>query len=253
MGNNDSFALGIDGCRAGWIAIAISESAFKATLIDSRQQLLGVLERAALTFIDIPIGLPECEASRRCDRLLRIALGPRYRSSVFNPPIRAAVYALSYSEACELNVAATGKKISKQAWNIVPKIRQLDELSIERQDLRTKVLESHPEFLFVNFNGVRPLAHKKKTVEGRLERLKILERFQPGVTDLYLETRSQYLKKEMADDDIVDALGLAIGARMAIGEEVSSLPQPADRDAEGIPMGIHYWQSKSAHYKTNES
>lgn len=244
---SENTVLGIDGCRAGWIAIAIGpERKLTPILLETTEPLFECLQRAPLTFIDMPIGLADSEASRPCDRLLRQALGPRFRSSVFNPPVRSAVYAQSYLEACDRNAAATGKKISKQSWNITSKIRQLDELLLAYPELRGTVLESHPELLFARLNGDRELLHKKKTTEGRMERLEILARFWPGVEAGYEEVRSQFLKKQMADDDIVDAMGLAIGAWLARDSGVSRLPRRGDGvvdvDAKGVPMAIHFFR-----------
>ncbi|MGK7907885.1 MAG: DUF429 domain-containing protein [Synechococcus sp.] len=232
--------LGLDGCRAGWIAFSVSPHQLHHHLLETRQQLLALLNDASLTFIDMPIGLSDSEASRRCDRLLRQALGPNFRSSVFNPPVRAAVYSDSYFEACDRNAAVTGKKISKQSWNITAKIRLLDGLLQQHPPLRETVLESHPEFLFFQLNGGRSLLNKKKTPAGKEERLAILERCWPGVSSAFGLARSQHLKKQVADDDIVDALGLAIGAHLAHQGGVLSLPSPIDVDSAGIPMGIHY-------------
>ncbi len=233
------FVAGIDGCRAGWIAIALDDRGFSHKLLKTSQELLEFFQAATLAFIDIPIGLSDSEASRSCDRLLRDALRPHFSSSVFNPPVRQAVYASSYEEACQRNAAATGKKISKQSWNISTKIRLIDELLLAQPSLRRTVLESHPEYLFFNLNG-HHLAHKKKTGSGRLERLQLLTKLFPAVEDVFGQVRSHYLKKEMADDDIVDALALAIGARLAREQGLMSLPHPIERDRYGIPMAIHY-------------
>ncbi|MEL7083967.1 MAG: DUF429 domain-containing protein [Cyanobacteria bacterium P01_A01_bin.3] len=230
---------GIDGCRAGWIAIALADRGFSHKLLETSQDLLEFLQAATLTFIDIPIGLSDSEASRSCDRLLRDALRPHFSSSVFNPPVRQAVYARSYEEACQRNAAASGKKISKQSWNISIKIRLIDELLLTHPSLSHTVLESHPEYLFFNLND-HHLTHKKKTDYGRLERLQLLAKFFPAVEDVFGQVRSHYLKKQMADDDIVDALGLAIGAQLTRKHGLMSLPHPIERDKHGIPMAIHY-------------
>ena len=236
----NGFALGVDGCRGGWIAIALGSNGFTPKLAETSQELLELLKVAELTFIDIPIGLSDREASRDCDRLLRKALSPHFSTSVFNPPVRKAIYACSYEDACQQNAVATGKKISKQSWNISPKIRLVDELLIAHPSFRETLLESHPEFLFFNLNGRSSLEYKKKTSEGRKERLQLLAEVLPNALDIFDDVRSQYLKKQMADDDIVDALALAICAQMAIEHGVLSLPQPAERDEKGIPMAIHY-------------
>ena len=64
-------------------------------------------------------GAADLEARRR--------LGPR-RSSVFPAPARAVLAAATYEEACALSRAACGKAISKQLFNILPKIREVDAL-----------------------------------------------------------------------------------------------------------------------------
>ena len=88
----------------------------------------GTLAAAA---IDIPIGLaarrdPGGPTSRRGRRL-----GPR-RSSVFPAPARSVLAATTYEEACALSRAACGKAISKQLFNILPKIREVDALDHAR-------------------------------------------------------------------------------------------------------------------------
>ena len=158
----ENFALGIDGCRGGWLVIAWDGNNWDSQIIRDRSQLIDLLQNARRTFIDIPIGLSDRDSSRTCDRLLRKTLGRAYASSVFSPPVRAAVYADTYESACQINQAQTGKKISIQSWNITPKIRQIDEILQEYPEFIDRVLESHPEFLFWKLNGDRSLAHKKR-------------------------------------------------------------------------------------------
>ncbi|WP_017326606.1 DUF429 domain-containing protein [Synechococcus sp. PCC 7336] len=233
-------AAGMDGCRGGWLAIArVGERDCRHWLLEEGAQLLELFGRTGLTFVDIPIGLAEGEASRRCDRLLRKTLGGRFSSSVFNPPIRAAVYAESYGEACDRNFERTGKKISKQSWQITRKIRQVDEVLLARPDLCQRVLESHPELLFFKLNGDRPLRAKKKTLEGQEERLGLLARVLPQARDWFAQVRKSYLKRQMADDDIVDALGLALAAEQGAIAGVKSLPELPEYDDRGMPMAIH--------------
>lgn len=236
---SQEFVSGIDGCRGGWIAIALNDSEFSSYLLETQQQLLEFLQASKLTFIDIPIGLSDSEASRNCDRLLRKALSPHFSSSVFNPPVRQAVYASHYRDACQRNATATGKKISKQSWNIAPKIRLIDEILLAHPELTGSVLESHPEFLFFNLKESH-LTHKKKTEEGKIERLQILAEFFPPIEHCFEEVRSRYLKKQTADDDIVDAFALAICAQLAGEYGLGTIPHSIEHDRQGLPMAIHY-------------
>lgn len=233
----------MDGCRAGWIAVSLWDGDWQHCLIRDSSHLLKFCATVSRLFIDIPIGLADDCASRTCDRLLRQRLGTRYSSSVFNPPIRAAVYASSYPEACSLNAARTSKKISKQSWNIVAKIRQIDELLVAYPTLRQTLFESHPELLFFQLNQAKTLLHKKRTLAGQEERLALLASAQENATLLFEEMRRTYLKRDMTDDDILDALVLAFSARRSLTEGFTALPNPPERDSQGIPMAIHFARS----------
>lgn len=286
---------GIDGCRAGWIAVRLAVEpatprrvAFQFALAADRPALETLLAGIDRAFIDIPIGLAETDASRPCDRLLRRALGRGYAASVFSPPTRAAVCAESYRDACDRNAAATGKKISKQAWFIAPKIRQIDELLRDRPDLRDRLLESHPEWLFRQWHG-SPLPHKKRVPEGKALRLDLLarslarvgepaigggepddcetgdrasrsfasrncptqdrptrdrpetaRRAAAAIADWFGQMRQAFPKKDLADDDCIDALALALAAARSGETGLRSLPDPRDRDRYGLPMAIHF-------------
>lgn len=127
-------------------------------------ELLGVVA------IDIPIGLPD-RGARSCDLEARQRLGTGQGSRVFPAPCRACLAAGTYAECCELSFAATGKKISKQAHAILPKIRDLDQ--VITPELQRRIREVHPEVSFRELNG-RPLLHPKKTSGGRQERMAIL-------------------------------------------------------------------------------
>ena len=74
--------------------------------------------------LDIPIGLTK-RGARDCDRAARSALGPR-RSSVFPAPPRAVLEARSWEHACRICEDVEGKRISRQAWALVQKIREVD-------------------------------------------------------------------------------------------------------------------------------
>src|SRR5215212_1079927 len=128
--------IGVDGCRAGWVVAAsdLSLSAPEFGIAPTFRALLDALHGVrALIAVDIPIGLPAGGALdagvRRADAAARAFLGGRRRASVFSAPCRAALQAGSYREACELEVRARGggRGLSQQAYNIIPKIRDVDE------------------------------------------------------------------------------------------------------------------------------
>jgi len=127
----------------------------------SLPSLLGL--GAAVTAIDIPLGLPSGGARRPCDVLARERLGPA-RSSVFFAPPVAVLAAAGHAEASELSRAAGSVGVSIQTWNIVPKIR-------EAAPYADRLLEVHPE---LSFRALGAVTSPKKTAVGRAERLALL-------------------------------------------------------------------------------
>ena len=118
-------AVGIDGCRAGWISVIRKfDGSLAWQLAPSTTEILSSLPKDAVVLIDMIIGLPKGEQSgRQCDRLARQILQP-HGSRVFAAPPREALRAHSYKEACRLARQASGKAISKQCWYLFSKIKE---------------------------------------------------------------------------------------------------------------------------------
>ena len=191
-------------------------------------------------FIDIPIGLSTSKASRDCDRLLRKRIGTNFRSSVFNPPVRDALNAMNYKRACEINEKKSGKRISIQTWNIIPKIRQIDKIMSLNPSLRSTVLECHPEFCFRLLNHDIELEAHKKTTEGQNERIHILSKYFPDALAGFNFAMNQFKRKDVARDDILDAMALACFSHISIKKGLFSLPEVILVDEQQLPMAIHY-------------
>jgi predicted RNase H-like nuclease len=239
--------LGVDGCRGGWLAIKIAlDNSWEVNLFGKFSQLWDEYGEASLFLVDIPIGLrqgspkrgsPE-RAERRCDREARKLLGKR-GSCVFRVPCRPAIYAGSYDQALARNEKLTGTRIFKATWNIVAKIREVDELLTTNLEARTLVREIHPELCFWSLNSCRPLKYSKTKKEGHQERLELLQSFYPQSKTLLDHTLSTYLRKEVKKDDILDALCAALTARVGYAN-LSAIPRQPERDREGLPMEMVY-------------
>lgn len=209
------------------------------SVLRTKQQFQDVLEEHDRLFIDMPIGLEECTYSRTCDLLLREKLGKSYAGSVFSPPIRPALHAPSYVEANMQSYEYTEKKLTIQAWNIVPKIRELDSVLLKQSSLREKVFESHPELLFMNLNGGM-IYQKKNTKKGVLHRLQLIAEREPAADDLFRRIKEEFRRNEVAEDDIVDAMVLALAAKRSQMERIKSLPESPEIDSQGLVKAIHY-------------
>ena len=195
-------------------------------------------QRASLILIDIPIGLKaEGRAERRCDPVVRKLLGPR-RSSVFPAPCREAIYASSYQEACDVNQRLTGKRLSVENWNIIPKIREMDCLLSDDTSAIGRIREIHPELCFWGLAG-RPMQYAKKRAEGLAERTQLLQSIYPQTADIIAHALSAYRRKDVARDDILDSLAAAVTGLM--GEHnLASIPQEPEFDERGLRMEMVY-------------
>ncbi len=208
----DGCYVGIDGCRGGWLCTIITEEDIEVSLFPELDAISAYAEQAAFIFIDMPIGLVTSAGEvREIDIELRKALAHPFRSCVFTIPCKQAVYADNYQSANEINKKILGKGISIQAWNICAKIKELDLFLSHYHHLKSKFVESHPELCFMTIKG-ESLLHKKKTKEGIEERINLLALKFPTAKTEFNRFRKQFLKKQVADDDILDSLVLALKA-----------------------------------------
>ncbi|MES9815809.1 MAG: DUF429 domain-containing protein [Candidatus Thiodiazotropha sp.] len=228
--------VGIDGCRRGWFFVQLlGSSRFRLGVVEHLQTLRNTITASDITLIDIPIGLKSLgEEERKCDREARRILGPR-ASSVFPVPCRQALDCKSYQEGSTVNHSVTGRKLSRQSWGIVAKIAEADRLIRELPE-PGKLREMHPEVCFCTLNNGRPMAHNKKGPPGQTERFALLKRYLPHIQTIVDEARHGWRKRDLADDDILDALVGAVSASYA--ERLVSLPTMTEKDQLGLIMEI---------------
>jgi predicted RNase H-like nuclease len=186
--------------------------------------------------IDIPIGLTDC-GPRDCDREARRVLGRPRASSVFPAPIRAVLAARSWEEACAIRRRVEGKRMSKQAWGIVGKVREVDGELRARARLRQRVREVHPEVSFQAWNGA-PMRSKKRSRRGYEERRRLVDQyFGPAA---YQAVRDQFRVKDVGHDDIFDAFAALWSAERILRRVSRSLPERPPIDRFGLRMEIVY-------------
>jgi predicted RNase H-like nuclease len=234
------FVVGVDGCRGGWLAVRLSRDGNSdCRIFPDMASLWAAHRQAALILVDIPIGLPEYANDRVCDKAARKVLGAR-RGSVFPVPCRAAVYAPDYDAAINLNETVTGKRIFRTTWNLIPRMRQVDELLQGDPQARGVIREAHPEVLFWGLNKKRPLAFYKKDAAGEAERLEVLQRVYRRARPLFLELKKNLPAKSAAPDDLLDALAATMTG--LIGRtNLKTLPPSPEHDAYGLPMEMVYF------------
>ncbi len=232
-----AMVAGVDGCRGGWVAVIVDSATRQATAktFATAKPLFRALRACAMAVIDIPIGLPESGA-RACDQAARKMLSPHRHTSVFSAPIRPVLHAATYRRACAIRHRVEGRAMSKQAWNIVPRIVEVDRLLSRNRQRR--VVEGHPELSFAGMNGGSALRQPKRTAGGSDARRELLHGFlSPAVCAGLL---AQCDRRVVAADDLWDAVALAWTAWRIVSGRARRLPERPERDARGLRMEMWF-------------
>ena len=233
-------AAGIDGCRSGWVCAGWDGECWFLDCLPTLESIVPILAPQATVCVDIPIGLSS-DGFRACDRAARQLLGKR-SSSVFPVPPRLALSPLSYEELNLASKAHCGKGVSKQAFYLLPKIREAEALLRSPNSDGLDWLETHPELCFSSFNGAVPMVDNKKTEAGFCERKSVLARHIPARTidRLLRSLMASVPRAQCARDDMLDALVCGVVARLdASGRGCLPLGKQ-DFDEVGLPMRICY-------------
>lgn len=240
-----TLVAGADGCQPGWAVVLKDVAGLRPPEFMVFSHMRDLLRHRLLPgfiAVDMPIGLPDRVGvgGRGPENELRAQLGER-RSSVFSIPARDAIFADTFEAACQvaLHNSEPPRKISIQAYNLFPKIRELDELLREDPGLAYIVRESHPEGAFMVMNGRQPLSEPKKVKSaihepGIKQRKKLLMEV-AGFSEAFL---SQKPPKGVGMDDFLDACACAhVAEKMARGQAIC-MPQHPERDSYNIPIAI---------------
>ncbi|MFP5373076.1 MAG: DUF429 domain-containing protein [Actinomycetes bacterium] len=216
--------LGVDGWRSAWVGALLDGRRVRLLALADAPAVLAVPD-VDLVAIDMPIGLSD-DGVRACDVDARKRLG-RAGSSVFPAPLRPVLQAADYAQACSMSVAASGRALSKQAWNLVPAIRSLDHALGDPPDER--VVEVHPELAF---RALDPrVTDPKVTARGLAQRLAALR----PVMDVGDALHGA--PPLVPAVDALDACAAAWSARR-LAEGSGECVGDGTRDARGRPMRI---------------
>jgi len=242
--NNQKYIVGIDGCKYGWIAIKIGEDAqFSISKHSDFNSIFKEYPSAEKYLVDMVIGLADENHPREVEYFARQKLKPNRTSSVFTPPCRAAVYAKNYDAAKKKNIAILGKSFSIQAWNIVPKIREIDEFILGNEVYKNRIFEAHPEVCFASLNNQIPMVFKKKEKVGIEERINLLQSIFPKSKEIFEQGNTHFLKKEVKSDDLADALGLAVTGYLGMKYGFHFLfPKEKKQDIHGLEMNMIFYK-----------
>ena len=248
--------VGVDGCPDGWVAVGLGDGDEPEIKVCGKfGDLLTHFADACIVLVDMLIGLredgPLCY--RACDNEARCLLRER-KGSVFQVPSRQYLDEAArnswwshndYDAANKWSKRVFEGGISKQAFGITKKIREIDKILKSRdKDASPKVREVHPEVCFWALNGKKPMSNGKKGNAGAgfRERLEVAQRFVRNAQGVLDKVRDcGYLKKQVADDDVLDALAAAITAKIGCRQGgFKTLPENPPTDSKGLPMEMVY-------------
>ena len=138
--------------------------------------------------------------------------------------------------------------LSIQSWAIAPKIREVDDFLHINNPARHIIRECHPELCFWGLTGLafgypNPVNLNKRTPEGTEERMEILRHLGPHnpADEIYNFAEQNFLRRNVARDDIVDAMAAAFTAMLG-PNGIATLPNMAERQVDefGFPMEMVY-------------
>lgn len=234
-------SAGIGKCKAGWLCISFDDDGNGYNVFHAKEELKKAFETYDRIFINVPVGLEEEALERECDILLKKELGTDYSDEVIIPPIRPALEAPSYAEGNIINYEYNGEKLRLETWNLMPKIRVVDELLREQVLFKERVLESHSEFLFQLLNGGK-IFQKKNLKKGIRHRVELIAPKEARAEDFYREIKEEYRRDEVSEEELVDTLVLAYFSKLSTYKKVLSIPEAPSRDSEGFVKAIHFVQ-----------
>ena len=219
--------VGVDGCRGGWVAVALADGAFAAAgLFPKFVDVLRAWPDAWVVAVDIPIGLGT-EAPRAAD-IAAHALLKGSASTVFLMPSKEVLRQATYAEALAL-ARAQGSGLSRQAYALRPKVLEVEPLVLAQARIR----EVHPEVSFRMMSDA-PVGHPKRTWAGHQERRRLLARVGIVVPDDLGEAG------RAGTDDVLDAAAAAWSASRIASGEARTLPEDPPVDASGREVAIWF-------------
>ncbi|MCY3863439.1 MAG: DUF429 domain-containing protein [bacterium] len=228
---------GVDGTRGGWVMATTSTipgSPVEFWLSTSFAEIWARARKRRLlaVAIDMPIGLPD-KVRRRSDREAKDLLGPR-RSSLFWTPSLYLLESADHTRANKLSKRVTGQGLSIQAFNLLPKVREVRGV-LSPADLapqaQPQAAEVHPETSLAVLAG-KPMSISKHRRGGIAERFAALE---PEFDRLQWELVHKERPCEL--HDLIDATAAAWTARRMAAGTAMILGQ-GEVDATGYPMAI---------------
>ena len=228
-----SSVIGIDGCKAGWITAKILENqSISFQVIENLND--DYLKESNLSHIGIDIPLELSYSGKRLAEIEARSLLKNRACTIFSPPTLSALRAKNYIDACDVNFKECGKRISKQSWNLFPKIKEAQEFLQNNSISKLGIFEVHPELSFMAMNDMSLIVESKKTDIGREIRINLIKKFFPRFS--FKSVRNKFKKTQVLDDDILDSISVLWSTQRIVDNIARFVP----RDYKKTNMKIYF-------------
>ena len=220
-----SLIIGIDGCKSGWFSVwENKDKSIHSAVFSNLNELKNFFknESRLILGIDMPVVLSEV-IPRQADQLARKLLSKK-ASSVFTAPTPEMLDQPNYEKASLVSKRLFGKSMSLQSWYLFPKIKDVQTM-IHHEDMQ--IYEIHPELSFRAMNNEQVILESKKTHEGFALRNALLSMHFKNF--IFEDIRNQHARKDVMDNDILDALAVLWSAKRIQSNQASYLPQAPEK------------------------
>jgi len=220
-----SLIIGIDGCKSGWFSVwENQDKSIHSSVFSNLNELKNFFknESQLILGIDMPVVLSEV-IPRQADQLARKLLSKK-ASSVFTAPTPEMLDQPNYEKASLVSKRLFGKSMSLQSWYLFPKIKDVQTM-IHHEDMQ--IYEIHPELSFRAMNNEQVILESKKTHEGFALRNALLSMHFKNF--IFEDIRNQHARKDVMDNDILDALAVLWSAKRIQSNQASYLPQAPEK------------------------
>ena len=213
--------IGIDGCKRGWFSVWQNpDDTIQSSIFSTLNHLKDFFNDEAhlIIGIDMPVVLSDF-IPREADQLARKLLSKK-ASSVFTAPTPEMLEQPNYERASYVSKRLFGKSMSLQSWYLFPKIKDVQTII---HDAHINLYEIHPELSFRAMNHEEVILESKKSKEGFEIRNALLRRYFESFD--FESIRNLYPRKDVMDNDILDALAVLWSTKRIQANEASFLPK----------------------------
>lgn len=213
--------IGIDGCKRGWFSVWQNpDHTIQSMIFSTLNHLKDFFNDEAhlIIGIDMPVILSDF-IPREADQLARKLLSKK-ASSVFTAPTPEMLEQPNYERASYVSKRLFGKSMSLQSWYLFPKIKDVQTII---HDAHINLYEIHPELSFRAMNHEEVILESKKSKEGFEIRNALLRRHFESFD--FESIRNLYPRKDVMDNDILDAMAVLWSAKRIQANEASFLPK----------------------------